>query len=407
MTNEGINFEASIEPRIEAMKQMTNLLNSRGYNGYGWTERCNATVYKTFLRPMIEYGLALRPYAKATLDRIEKAQAWAVRKGLSVARSTSTLACLGALAIDTMEFRNLKLNARFMVNLHQSVDGRVPAVRVYWGLKQAANSNNKSLPWLFRKKNPIHGSLPLRNGLLIQPTRDINRQQQLKARIQLVDTDVPVETYRKETRLKLYREQENKVAAFAVCTDANIQKYDVAALLQKRKFPNKLRRRRLLMWMVGRVCFHQPCANCEAPLTRKHGLRCSGAEEYLREEFPEESELCDEEDPRCLLDVILYKLNFDTKIKDAERIEQAHTCLEAIDSILHLCANRPNPEELFETDDMDDQLRTEIQRHLTDTRRIPHRPPVSKRRPEAHIPPRPRRPLGRPPKRPRLTHEPG
>ena len=343
LNNNGIDFQASFQKRIDSMKTMAVFLNARGFNGRGWSQRCVMNAYRTFLRPMLEYGLALAPLSTDMQRRIEKAQEWALRKGYSLARSTSGLALLGTTGLDTMRIRNEKFNARFMLGLHESIDARVPAVVTYWERTNSGTNDARSLPHRFRQHNRVYNKLRLRSSIFHRLTREQVPPQNFMYESHerhSINMDA-IEKHRFNTRRETYIEQGNRVAAYTV-DPSNWNKMSEAPLVMQNKFlPESDDRRRVMWWMAGRVCNHQPCQHmdCGQALSRKHGIRCSGAEEILRDQFPVQSAACPEDDERCLLDVVLQHVNFG-QLTTSQRKECAVKVLAAIDMVVTRCAGR-------------------------------------------------------------------
>jgi hypothetical protein len=67
-----------------------DMLRSSGFNTMGLTLDASVAVYKTFVRPMVEYGLALTP--KTILKPIQRAQEHGLRTMFSSTRHTSRAA---------------------------------------------------------------------------------------------------------------------------------------------------------------------------------------------------------------------------------------------------------------------------------------------------------------------------
>ena len=43
----------------------------------------------------------------------------------------------------------------------------------------------------------------------------------------------------------------------------------------------------LIQWRLGRIAYHQECGSCNGDLSSKHAVICSGAEDYLLQQFPD------------------------------------------------------------------------------------------------------------------------
>jgi hypothetical protein len=70
--NTGLDFKFSNEKRTKNARFRSDMLRSSGLNIMGLPLDASVAVYKTFVRPMVEYCLALTP--KAMLKPIQRAQ---------------------------------------------------------------------------------------------------------------------------------------------------------------------------------------------------------------------------------------------------------------------------------------------------------------------------------------------
>jgi Reverse transcriptase (RNA-dependent DNA polymerase) len=57
----GIDWKTHVGKMIEKARNSAQFFGHVGYNGTGFRERTKLTIYKTFIRPMMEYGLAIMP----------------------------------------------------------------------------------------------------------------------------------------------------------------------------------------------------------------------------------------------------------------------------------------------------------------------------------------------------------
>ena len=410
MNNKGIDWAKSTHPRIKKMKQMASFLNTKGFNGYGWTERCNVTVYRSFLRPMMEYGMGMAMLPKTQLDKIEQAQAWALRKSVSMAKSTSTYALLGILNLDTMTFRNEKLNGRFMARVHNGLDGRIPAIRIYWNRRQEQNITSKSLVIQFNK-NPAYQKLQLRQGFDKRPTRT-RTNEIIEDEESLDETNIGrLEEHRLESRKKLFEDQGTRTARWTVDLD-NIGNKGIHPLLRPNVIPDRQDRRTMLMWLAGRVCYHQECRNCGESTSRRHGVQCSGADEPLRYRFRQYSGDHSTDDEACLLDVIANRVAF-APTSNYRKMEQAEWIVHAINMVREECTGMRTVSTSDEEEQEREQTAEEAQaaillqatKDLIRKRKLEddeegQAPPAGT---AASRTPSNSRPIGRPRKQPRLT----
>ena len=118
----------------------------------GFPPEASLRLYKSFIRPVMEYGLQLKPLSQNEINPYQKTQNMALRQIFSVPRKTSIEAMHKLALIETMEVRNQILNLEFVGKLHNSTDKNVPAVRIW--RSQLQDLPKKSLTEQSRK-NPL------------------------------------------------------------------------------------------------------------------------------------------------------------------------------------------------------------------------------------------------------------
>jgi hypothetical protein len=127
----GINWESHFAKRINKAKKVTLLMQSMGMNIMGLAPAASINLYKTFIRPILEYGAALRILPRMVIDKMQKAQNQVLRTILSGNRTTSINAMHKLLLIEKFMVRNAITNMRFIGGLHNSTDRAIPAVVMY------------------------------------------------------------------------------------------------------------------------------------------------------------------------------------------------------------------------------------------------------------------------------------
>ncbi|RKP15521.1 hypothetical protein ROZALSC1DRAFT_7345, partial [Rozella allomycis CSF55] len=70
----GIDWMSHVKARSEKAKRTACMLSTCGFNGSGWPISASVNVYKTFVRPQLEYGLSLSMIPIAARDVLQKAQ---------------------------------------------------------------------------------------------------------------------------------------------------------------------------------------------------------------------------------------------------------------------------------------------------------------------------------------------
>jgi len=89
----GILMQRSFEERIKGMEQLCSFFQSKGMHINGYRIKQSVLIYKTFLRPMIEYGLSLNIIDNSILNILQNAQNKVLRTMMSVGPN----ACISSL----------------------------------------------------------------------------------------------------------------------------------------------------------------------------------------------------------------------------------------------------------------------------------------------------------------------
>jgi hypothetical protein len=90
---------------IEKGRQQLNFWRSIGFNGGGFGLRTRRMIYTTFLRPVVEYGLAVMPKISGILAALEKFQGEALVAMYGVGRTTCRASMRGLAMCTTYEHR--------------------------------------------------------------------------------------------------------------------------------------------------------------------------------------------------------------------------------------------------------------------------------------------------------------
>ena len=98
------------------------MLAPLGFNSRGWAPAASALIYKSFVRPVIEYGLALFQGSNAVISMYEKVQTLALRTLTSTPRNTSGKALMKLLQVEPMSHRRKMLTLRWAARLNSSGD---------------------------------------------------------------------------------------------------------------------------------------------------------------------------------------------------------------------------------------------------------------------------------------------
>ena len=276
----GIDWESVIQERSGKAMKTLGVMSQLGLNATGWATSASINVYKTFIRPQMEYGLALRPLDASTLAPLEKVQKMGMRKILGAPNNASIGSMQKLLQLEPMQHRNRVLNVQQSARLHNSSDSSRPPVVIWWGMLQYARGSRlsplaDSLTLSSIKKNPLWSRIRKRDHLFLRlapPTRiTISEERAWTAKIWIKG-----------------QKQKEKYRAIMDASAGSIADSLVLTLTDKVRphlTPECSRRERVTLnrWLTGLVCQHQKCCLCDEPLTRLHGIVCSGADAFLRE----------------------------------------------------------------------------------------------------------------------------
>jgi hypothetical protein len=218
------------------------------------------------------------------------------------------------MMVEPIVNRNDVLNAQFIGRLHNSLDGNIPAVRLWRGSLLAINKSHLVQQSL---KNPLWGKMELRNHLF-EPLK-IGEEPTILHKKPLTDK------VKNDFKFLGIRRMNKGGVARAFQVDENQTKI---RHIGRPGTLNRKQRSIILRWVVGGVCQHQACTSCNQELSRDHGIECSGAKTYLDNIFPRVE---DGEDPN----IIDYLLNRNKVIIIDNEI-YLHIC-RAIEMILERC----------------------------------------------------------------------
>lgn len=273
-TSAGIDVAENTIERTANARKVTLMLAGLGMNLTGFPQEASARIYKTFIRPTMEYGLQVRVLPKPQVTLLQKAQNLALRCIFSARRTTSTSALHKLLLIEPMQLRNEILNIKMAGRLLNSTDSSIPAVNLVWnGLSSR------------RVGSFTTGAM---NNKLWAGARIINRIENIRVR----GPSVPAETYSKAAFKKLIIAEinslDNGLPSVAGVLDLLPNKQHFRHALRAGAFTDRKQRVSVLRWLTGGVANHTICLNCpgEHELSRQHAVTCSAAAAMLQERYP-------------------------------------------------------------------------------------------------------------------------
>jgi hypothetical protein len=101
----GIDRIVQVQRNIAKAKAVAIRMQSVGFNSRGFSPTLTIHAYKTFLRPILEWGLAIVKVRAAEMKKLESAQTDILKRGLTLSRSVSNGCLLLTTRIQLMEFR--------------------------------------------------------------------------------------------------------------------------------------------------------------------------------------------------------------------------------------------------------------------------------------------------------------
>ena len=277
-TNNGINFEALCEQRCAKARGVIASMRSMGMNVTGWAPAAARQVYLAFIRPAMEYGVALQQPTPKLLEKYHRTQALALRTILSAPPNTSIAALHRLLCIPTFAARAEELNFLFAARMHNSNDGTVPGVCAWRRALDPAGGKRApkgALPRATMAHNPTvrslrrsfvdHAAVPLTWGEPSGPKPEYKSPP--RSREQRKEKQV-------EDLQKLEAEGNGIAPSVRVRMDGRLHKHLWATTKVSREDRVSITR-----WQLGLVASHQTCRKCgvHKGLSREHAVgRCTG-----------------------------------------------------------------------------------------------------------------------------------
>lgn len=275
-SSKGADMTKTIMENVKAVKERAHWLVRKGANAFGFPPRVSIAAYKSFIRPMMEYGLGLFALNKSTLDILQKVQNWFLTRIFSVPRSTSTDALHVTARLESMDMRNQVL----MMLYYQRV----------------INGEASDLPINILMKTQLGLTISKRTGLPLKKTQIKPKSglgQFLKKNVWsdmvIAAGDDPSFRSVITEEVKEYRDDEIdkriSTSKIASCIPWVRGQRWGHSLLQLRR----LSRREvfyLVQWQVGAIGGHWiQCRQCKDTLNRYHFLRCGGLLDFIEETY--------------------------------------------------------------------------------------------------------------------------
>lgn len=350
-TKTGINFEKSFAERTSTTSSLITLMGDIGMNATGWPLRASAHAYKAFIRPTMEYGLGLGIQATPIIKQLQKVQNQALRRMLNAPSNASIAAMHKLTQLEQMETRNHILNVKFVGRLHNSREGRIPAVRIWNNSVQGAPKS--SLVSLAIKKNRLWKQSAKRN----QVTQPLKMGREVYSELDIA----PLKQKQQQEFVYANIASQTGRVADAIHYERDVDYEKMRRMCLPDAYEHKSHRNLIQRWVIGAICQHQECQICGVELSRQHGLDCSGAAAFLRDNFALEWDRDNE------MDTVLNATRHQADARDTNR-----KLFSALSMIMDRCRGyqlQPNgfwvlPEEV---DNIDRNPANEVSAPLTGT----------------------------------------
>lgn len=247
----GINWDKSMTKRIETATNRIYWMRRQGMNSYGWRTKMNLAIYKSFIRPMIEYGFALQLLPASVMAKLQRVQNLALRCIFSTHKSTSVATMHNLLGLESMKHRNIKLNAKYMDMIINGRKRSLPIGEIIVArLGKLSTLKAKTITYSF-----VNGS-PLQRHVL--GGFGVSKLQYELMRLKDIDS-MKLNGGKVSVRLIVNNDKKCRIDNL-LCNYNKLPRSTLHILTQ---------------WKLGRIGTHDKCKNCNSILTRQHFLTCS------------------------------------------------------------------------------------------------------------------------------------
>ena len=273
ITRLGVNFAALCEERCQKAKGVIATLQPMGMNVTGWAPSAAAQVYKTFVRPVMEYGLELKEPTPRLLEVYQRTQNLALRTIMSAPKNTSIAALHRLLHIPLMKDRCKEINFLGACRFHNSTYKSVRGVVTWrWAIeprsqpadsipKGVLSTNTWCIEFADKLMNHAEHELTTENPTVAPPP--ISKGDRKK---------------RQAATIKSLEEGSDNIASSILVRD-NMRLHHLHTARTKVCRADRVS---ISRWQLGMVAGHQRCLKCNGELSRRDAMRCSRAAEGLR-----------------------------------------------------------------------------------------------------------------------------
>jgi hypothetical protein len=271
----GIDWTSTISHRVAATKKAFHYFYYNGMSLQHWRPIQCLYVYKTYLRPILEYGLALTILSNTALLKLQQTQNYILRRILSVYKSTSQAALHTIFTIEPIFLRNQILHYRYIASVFEGPKRSHPV-----GVSMLALFNTplelspkKSISYQFLTNSFWHRSYNNTTATFISLSRASITSA---CRQRFVD----------------FQMSGGRVASSLV----PLTSFSPTYLFRFCHLIPRPLLRVILYWQLGRLAYHQPCPVCTPVIevSRVHAISCSGIDvrllyllHCLRHQYPD------------------------------------------------------------------------------------------------------------------------
>jgi hypothetical protein len=275
----GIIHVENFRARTAKARQVADLLNRNGMNITGFAPEASSRLFKSFIRPIMEYGLQMRLLPKAKLVPVQRAQNAALRKIFSCHRNTSIRALHKLLQIPMIQTRNEILTTRYFYRVANLLPRSFPASRAWANAVQRRNPQSATFAVLGHPVWPTVRHRAMVGTHLTTTKPSLSRQVCVRwsdASVSQLKTPDPDRAGIDVAGAILYDPPE-----------------PIRHCLRAGALSTPRQKVAIYRWLVGNVAIHMPCIKCTGPcgapveLSRIHAVQCSGAETLLRSIYPD------------------------------------------------------------------------------------------------------------------------
>jgi hypothetical protein len=277
----GIDWKEQATVATAKARKVIGVLTTSGFHINGFSIASNILSYKAFVRPRMEYGLALGKPGKAFMTRMQRTQNTALRMIFSMHNGVSTKAMHKLAQLEPLDARATIMNAKLNVSLHNSLDGANPTVQLWRkGVKKKKIKKRSIIE--FGKRNPLFRDAELVNHLE-EPLQRHNFRKYNGI------TKALLEDFKRRSILNMKMTTTNEDGHYNVGESLYLHEKDrVRQILKPEAFESQDQKIATIKWILGGIAMHQQCLNCKTnTLTRKHALECTGFDVKIRMKFNE------------------------------------------------------------------------------------------------------------------------